>query len=388
MNTPFRTAPAEARDLRWLGFAAIAGIQIAFVAWVTAGPSDGLYQKILANGFMDVSAAIATIFALLVAVRFRGTRLGIAWSFLLFGMALSVFAETSWSYQDLTRNEVPFPSVSDIGYAGAYLPVFLGLLLMPSAPTSGSGKLKLALDTLILISALLLVSWFIIIESILDSGDPALARALGVFYPFADLAVIFAAFVLVYRAAHTKSAHVLSLLAAGYTAFALSDMAYAQLTEINYEAGSYIDIGWLAGYSLISCAAIVRLDPAAAFQPYGGKPAAVAFWPSLLPYAAVAPLFALFIFHTSAGSIPFALAAGLLGVVSLVIVRQVVTIYENTRLNRELVDLAATLEYRVKDQTMQLLRRRSPNGEDGDAAGGRPSGADDCVSGLPALPRE
>src|SRR3970282_116012 len=113
-------------------------------------------------------------------------------------------------------------------YVGAYTPTLLGLLLMPQAPFSALSRTKLGLDALIVTCALAILSWFLIVESVLSSsGEPVQAKALSVFYPFADLAVVFAAFVLVARAGRTKFALVFGLLAAGYVHTAFSESTYA-----------------------------------------------------------------------------------------------------------------------------------------------------------------
>jgi len=74
-------------------------------------------------------------------------------------------------------------------------------------------------------------------------------------------------------------------------------------------------------------------------------------------------------------------AAGTMVVVALVIARQALSIHENSRLNRELAELSAMLETKVKVQTMEMLRRGRP-----EAAplppGERPNGADEPVGGL------
>jgi len=391
MGHPFRHSAQGSADWRLAAAVAVVVVQVSHLLWTLLSPMQGAALHWVANLFIDASVAAAFALVLTVAIRYRGSRLGVAWALLAVGLLFNLFAEVSWSVQELAfQKDVPFPSVSDIGYVGAYAPTLLGLLLMPQAPFSALSRTKLGLDALIVTCALAILSWFLIVQSILNSTGISLqAEVLSVFYPFADLAVVFAAFVLVARAGRTKFALAFGLLAAGYFATAFSDSVYAYLTEAGYATGSYIDIGWAAGYSLMSLAALAALHPMAAFEPRTRQAEPTpAFWPSLVPYAAVLPLALLLLDKTRGGGADTALTAGFLAVLALIVLRQVLANYENIRLNNELRDLAANLDVRVKEKTMQLLRRRSQDGEDGGSGGARPNGADEPVGGLRSPPRK
>ena len=387
MGRTFRqSALGAGGDWRPAAAGAVVAIQGAHLLWTLAPPMEGAARHWVANLFIDSSVVFALALVLVVARRYRGSRLGLAWTLIAIGLALNVFAEVSWSVQEMAIGdaEVPFPSISDIGYVGAYLPTLLGLLLMPQAPFSPMSRAKLGLDSLIVTSALAVLSWALIVGKILGrTGESAQAEAVSVFYPLADIAVIFAAFVLVVRAGRTKFALAFGLLAAGYVATAVSDSAYAYLTEAGYSTGNYADIGWVAGYSLLSLAALAALDPVATFEPLTRRDEqAPAFWPSLVPYAAMLPIAALLLGGVVRGDVEPALTAGFLAVTALVVLRQIVANFENTRLNHELRDLTANLEMRVREKTMQLLQRRAQGVEEDAPAGARPNGADEPVGGL------
>jgi hypothetical protein len=251
-------------------------------------------------------------------------------------------------------------------------------------------RLKLGLDALVVTLALAVLSWFLIIDKLLNgSGEPLQAQALGVFYPFADIAVVFAAFVLVARAGGGRFALAFGLLAAGYVATAFADSVYAYLTETGYSIGSYADIGWVAGYSLMSLAALAALHPMAAYESRTRQAEPVpATWPSLVPYAAVIPLAILLLDRTGGSGAGTTLTAGFLAVLALIIVRQVLANYENIRLNSELRDLNANLDVRVREKTMELLRRPRQAGEGGGSAVTRPNGADEPMGDMRPVRRD
>ncbi|MDO8614352.1 MAG: hypothetical protein Q7T33_01270, partial [Dehalococcoidia bacterium] len=326
MGYPFRHSVQGSADWRLAAAVAVVVVQVSHLLWTLLSPMQGAALHWVANLFIDASVAIAFALVLTVAMRYRGSRLGVAWALLAAGLLFNLFAEVSWSVQELAfQEDVPFPSVSDIGYVGAYAPTLVGLLLMPQAPFRALSRVKLGLDALIVTSALAILSWFLIVQSILNStGISPQAKALSVFYPFADLAMVFAAFVLVARVGRTRFALAFGLLAAGYFATAFSDSVYAYLTEAGYATGSYIDIGWAAGYSLMSLAALVALHPMAAFEPRTRQAEPTpAFWPSVAPYAAVLPLALLLLDKTRGGGADTALTVGFLAVLALIVLRQV-----------------------------------------------------------------
>jgi len=391
MGSPFRHSHLASADWRPAAAVAVVAVLASHLLWTLVPPMEGAAQHWAANLFIDVSVAAAFALVLAVAIRYRGSRLGLAWSLLAIGLAFNVFAEVSYSAQDLTLgDEVPFPSVSDVGYVAAYGPTLLGLLLMPQAPFSAMSRLKLGLDALVVTLSLAVLSWFLIIDKLLNgSGEPLQAQALGVFYPFADLAVVFAAFVLVARAGGGRFALAFGLLAAGYVATAFADSVYAYLSEAGYSVGSYADIGWVAGYSLMSLAALAALHPMATYEPRTRRAEPVpATWPSLVPYLAVMPLAILLLGRTGGSGAGTTLTAGFLAVLALIVVRQVLANYENIRLNRELRDLNASLDVRVREKTMELLRRPRQAGEGDGSRATRPIGADEPLGDMHPVRRD
>ncbi len=370
------------RDWRWYIAAFAGALAAAHVLWVLTSPAGDALQPWFANLLIDASHALATVLVFAVALRYRGSRVGLGWSLVGLGLMFGQFGDSSWSFQELVlHREVPFPSISDIGYAGAYVPVFIGLLVMPVSPVTGSGRLKLTLDAVILMSALAVISWHLIVSDVIAQSDASpLATGLSVFYPLADLGIIFAAFMLVARAGRSLPGLAFGLLGAGYALTAFSDSLFTYLSQAGYETGNVIDIGWVAGNTLISLAALVRLGPPGSLgRSTPASEAAPSFWPSVLTCLPIIPLSVVLLQDDRSSSF---LTGGVLVVIGLVVSRQVLALYENVRLNRELAALSVMLETKVKVQTMEMLRR----GRRGEVTplppGERPNGADEPVGGL------
>ncbi len=351
-------------DWRWPVVVALLVFQVVFVDWLLLKP--GGETALLWFDDIAVAAApfVAGVMSLAAARRYWGSRTGAGWACIALGLFLFTFGDATWAVQEIVLGvEVPFPSVSDVGYLGAYLPVFLGLLMMPQAPAMGLRRAKLTLDVLIGMAAVAVVSWRFVIAPLLAEGSGStLADAVGVAYPFLDLAIVFAVLVLVARARPGSSSLPILLLGAAFAATAFADSLYTYLAQVgDYSTGSYIDIGWLAGYNLVTLAALLSIGPRphADHRPKDEEPPA-SFWQSLALSAAVVPLGVLAILNMER-----LLVAGVLGIAALMFVRQLITIREDMALNGRLAELTAKLEVKVKEQTLRLLRQ--PNAGSGDA---------------------
>lgn len=349
-------------DWRWPLASVVLALQLLFVVWLMVKPGGEealLWFDDISLAILAMAAALASTF---VARRYWGSRSGVAWSLIAAGLVMAAFGETAWDVQELGMGiEAPFPSVADIGYLGIYPPVFLGLLLMPQAPAAGLRRIKLTLDVLISISAVAVISWYFVISRLLmETSGSTLADAIGVAYPFADLGIVFAILVLMARGGRTPSATPLTLLAGGFAAIAFSDSFYVYLTQVgDYASGHYIDIGWAAGYNLVTLSALVsaRRGPTLDRLPPEEEPPPP-FWQSVVIYGPVVPLGVLVsIAPADDLTMHRILMAGVMGVVVSMFVRQLITLYENVVLNRQLADLTARLEVKVKAQKLQLLQR-------------------------------
>ena len=344
-------------DWRWPAAVALLVFQVLFVDWLLLKPGGETALLWFDDIAVAVAPFVAGVMSLAAARRYWGSRTGVGWGLIGVGLFLFTFGDATWAFQELAMGiEVPFPSVSDIGYLGGYLPVFLGLLLMPQAPATGLRRTKLTLDILIGITAVGLISWHTVIAPLLAEGSGShLADAVSVAYPFLDLAIVFAVLILVARARPGASSLPILLLGAAFAVTAFSDSLYTYLSQVgDYATGSYIDAGWLAGYNLVTLAALLSVGPRLRTDPRPrDEEPPTSFWQSIAIYGAVVPVGVLLLVDMQRF-----LAAGVLVVVALMFVRQLVTIREDIVLNSRLAELSAKLEVKVKEQTLRLLHRR------------------------------
>ena len=379
------------RDWEWSVVQALAAFNFLFAVWLVVKPGG---DEALV-WFDDIALALAPSFAAcmaaLVAARNWGTQTGYAWALISFGLFMIATGEVAWGIQELGMGgEVPFPSAADVGYLGIYPPVFLGLLLMPHAPVSGLMRVRIVLDTLIAIAAIGLTSWHLILADLFsESTQNALAKSISLAYPFADLGILFAALVLIGRSGRVTSGLATVCLAGGFVAMASSDSLYTYLTSVNnYASGSYIDFGWIVAYSFIAISALIVLTSRVSFERGAeGLDERPAIWPSLVAYTPLVPLVVVHVMAlASEKQHTLLLEVGILAVFALVIARQILTTYENVRLNRELAQRADQLSGRLMTQKLESILQREPafrHLREAAAAEGVPRAAEVDVSGDP-----
>jgi len=363
------------------------------VAWVLLKPGGERLSAIVLNaaGFVGPLLVLPLCFSgLLEWMRRRGASqtdkqasamTGQRWAPVLLGMGILcyVLGQMGFTYYDLVLHQAPpFPSLADIGYLIEYPFFLLGILLLPSRPIPVASRARIALDGLMIMTAALTFSWYFILGPVIQQGtETVLAKVVAAAYPLADIVLISCLLILALRPgerALRRAAYVLAL-ALGFYVVMDSIYGYLTLNDL-YVTGTIFDVGWPVAYMLIGLGAFaVRLAPAA---PPDETPRTTTplvrqgLWRSLLPYALIPAVGVLVVYAWRASAGNGSLAAGVyVGgtvLIGLVLLRQVLTIVENTRLyNRlqgtylemekkeeEVRQLNMDLEKRVAERTEQL----------------------------------
>jgi serine phosphatase RsbU (regulator of sigma subunit) len=291
------------------------------------------------------------------------------------GILSYVFGQMFFTFYDLVLHQVPpYPSLADVAYLIEYPFFLLGILLLPARPVPVASRARIALDGLMVMSAALTFSWYFILGPVIQQGsETVLAKVVSAAYPLAEIVLITCVLILALRPGERALRVAAYLLALGLIVLVVLDSIYGYQTLNDlYVTGTILDVGWPVPYMLIGLGAFaVRLAPASA-PAHETPPIRQGVWRSLLPYALVPAVgvLVIYVWRSSAGS--GSLAAGVyLGgavLICLVLLRQVLTIVENTRLyNRlqgtyremekkeeEVRRLNKDLEKRVAERTEQL----------------------------------
>lgn len=297
----------------------------------------------------------------------------LGWMFIGLGVILWGLGESFWRYY-ISIGQTPFPSTADIGYAAFPLCIFLGLLLQPPAE-SGSKRLLVLMDSLISMGSILALAWYLLLGSLAQApGEANLAKFLGLYYPIADTALLSCVIFLLirgqgrtYQAAARRTA--LLVVGLGLCFFVTSDFIFnIQNNAGTYVEATWIDMGWPLGMMTIGVAALLRR-----YMP--ATPAYVLeerverynlrnlFSPTqLIPYILLGLLLlalALNALSTDPGQLAIrpVLLWATMGVVALVVARQIFTLWENARLSRTqaeaLIDLSRANQ-RVAEQAQEI----------------------------------
>jgi hypothetical protein len=314
------------RFLPALGTAVLAtAIFAAWLAWRVGGEQTMLYVDDLGT----VAAALgASVICLDAGMRHAGA-LRRFWCLLAAACAAWTLGEAIWAVYDLVLGvEVPVPSWADLGYLSAIPLAVAALLSHPTMAGGGARKARSALEGVLVATALLFLSWTLVLGPLWHTTDLTnLGGLVALAYPFGDVVIVFFVVLAVRRISAGERLPLLCLLA-GLLALALSDSVYAYLTEVQgYEPGSLLDTGWFAGYLAIAVGAFCSQPGHRPMR--DGQASAPAFAALVVPFVPIIAALALVGFKPQfvqeLDPVAFATAFGL---VALVLARQLLVMVE------------------------------------------------------------
>src|SRR5215203_2389731 len=359
---------AQARSLLW----GIASLILLFngllVAWVLLKPGSDAVVAIVVNvaEFVGPLLVLPLCFGGLRRVWRRGTSrtdngtavtIGQRWAPVLLGIGILSFAfgQIVFTYYEWVLQQAPpLPSLADVGFQIQYPFLLLGILLLPARPIPAASRARIALDGLIIMSALVTLSWYFVLGPLVQQeGETTLAKAVAVAQPLADVVLVACLLILASRPSEHNLRPALRLLALGLALVVVADSYFTyQTLHDTYATGSLLDVGWPLGYMLVALGAFVaRLaltgevattspEEQPANTPRGATPLAEQrVWRSLLPYVLVpvVGILVVYVWRTSTGSDSLAAGVYVGGVllIGLVLLRQVDTIVRDiTERNR------------------------------------------------------
>jgi hypothetical protein len=297
----------------------------------------------------------------------------VSWILIGFGILLWGFGDSFWRYY-VSQNQTPFPSLADIGYSSFPIFVFAGLLLQPAADEQGK-RIVLIMDSLISMGSIFALAWYLLLGSLAQAaGEANLAKFLGLYYPIADIALLSCIIFLllrgqgrIYQSTARRSS--LLVLGLGLCFFVGSDFLFNILQNAGtYVEATWMDLGWPLGMMIMGVAACMRrFLPATSEEVIQQRQELLEEQTNLtpmqfVPYALLGLLFvalALDVMAPNTGQdvIRPVLLFATIGVVALVVTRQIYTMWENMRLTQRQAEALASLEranQRVAEQSYQI----------------------------------
>jgi len=303
-------------------------------------------------------------------------------SWMLLGMAMVLWSvgEGFWRYF-IALGMTPFPSVADIGYSLFPPLAFAGLLLQPR-PEANSRRVVLIMDSLIAMGALFALAWYMLLGSLAQApGEVNLAKFLGLYYPVSDTALLSCIVFQLLRgqqgSVYQATARRISLLVVGLGIcfFVGSDFLFnVQQNAGTYVEATWVDLGWPLGMLTMGIAAYIRrffpVTPPEVIEQRLALPRLAYTLTNpfqFVPYGLLGLLLLALTLDVLASdaeqqAIRPVLLFATLGVLTLVVVRQVLMVHDNARLAARQAEALARLEeanWRMAEQARQIAEQNA-----------------------------
>jgi diguanylate cyclase (GGDEF)-like protein len=348
MREGVRNQPIYHFYLAVLVIAIYLGIDFAISLLVVDQQQRIVYSDI-ASPLIDFLVTAALFFAAKQSAS-QSRRLGIAWGMIAFSAFAFALGDTVWMILELGLSEPPFPSLADVFYLLNYPLLLAGVLLLPEKPTTRGEQIKKVLDGGIVMVASILAFWNFLMGPLvaLNAEYPLLEQAILLAYPIGDLVLLWALVRIIYKRSDQWEENDVPafLLAASLVVTIVADCVYTYQAVLGtYVSGGFLDIFWRAGILLIGLAGISQVTVIQSFKSKGRFPgrlesfvrsarAITPYLPYLWLIAAYIILMRSITYPTHMDFLSLSLTVG--GIIGLVLLRQMITLAENDKLNLEL----------------------------------------------------
>ena len=295
-------------------------------------------SQALGNAAIFVAAVFSGIVCLRAARRGRDdSKAWVAMSLSWFVGALGQILFTV----TVTQGNAPTPLLNTVSYLGYSVPVIVALFLFPKPPALLISRFRSILDVLVITIGLIFVSEATVLRTVWEQGGlQTVAGWAGLAYPIADLAICSVVFTLGMRQP-PRNRLMWLCLGSGLVILAITDTIYVHLLALGQTnlTATPLVIGWMAAPVMTALATMIpRREPKVKARDFS-------LTAQLIPYVPVVGAVVVLATGALAGD-SFLLVAGV-ALLIVVMVRQVMIVYENVSLTRD-------LEAKVAARTVQL----------------------------------
>jgi len=347
MGNASRRRPTEFFALPVVGTLALGVLGICLAVVLLIG--DQQLRSALLDVITPVVGLLVSVGLFIVAQRMavRSRRLALAWGMIALATLLYCVGDTIWAILEVVLQQSPFPSIADAFYLVFY-PVFLaGVFLLPDKPSAPNERIHRALDMGIVMVAAILGFWNLLIgpTAISNAGQPILDQVILTAYPVGDLVLFGALLVIIYNRSGEQYETPLFLLSGGVLMLIITDAIFSHQVLIGtYASGGLLDLGWIVSTLLVGMAGISQWAAIQSEDSTGSIPYRTVFRghsEAIREYLPYFWLIGAYVLLIAGGLTPLpmsflALSLGVGVIIALVLVRQIVTLVENKRLNTQL----------------------------------------------------
>jgi diguanylate cyclase (GGDEF)-like protein len=295
-------------------------------------------------------------------------RLAAPWGILAVAALFSCAGDVIWAIYELGAGFVPYPSIADLFYLAAYPLYLCGVLLLPTERFTRSEWIRTSLDMVIVMVAASCASWYYLIGPTAAAvrEESLLVQLVSLAAPVAGLVLLWAMLVLLYRQRTVAKSGPLLLLSLAFGVDIVGEIIYSHQALIGlYNSAGLLDMSWILMGLLLAIAGVwqaTQPQPAARqTRKREGAKEQLDAWLAYLPYLLVILLYGMLESNQLAERLDdltwLSWGVGLL--ISLVLVRQAITLHENHQqaatVRQANQALAAEIEERKRG--MAALRR-------------------------------
>jgi diguanylate cyclase (GGDEF)-like protein len=251
-TVPGSGAGGEERSVRygrwpaWCWFLALSSVWIVGCYLIPSG-----LGRAAMYGLLGVASAVVTV----VGVRRYRPAAAWPWYVLAVGRVAWAAGDVLYWWYTVTLDRDVFPSLADVFYLGHYALLVIGLVGLVRARRPGKDRPGL-LDALVLSTGAAMLAWvFLIVPNLGDSDLSLPGQVVSLAYPAGDILVLGVLLRLTTGRGDRPPAY--RLIVSSMIAMLIGNIVYA-LLEINeaYQAGSPLDVTWLAMYALGGAASL------------------------------------------------------------------------------------------------------------------------------------
>jgi diguanylate cyclase (GGDEF)-like protein len=287
-------------------------------------------------------------------------RSAIAWGMIALSMFAYAVGDTIWAILELGLQEPPFPSIADLFYLAYYPTLLAGVFLLLEKPSTPEEQINRVLDAGIVMVAAILAFWNLLVGPIAfaNAGYPVLGQAILLAYPVSDLVLLWALLRIVYGNADRHFELPVFLFGGSLTLTIIMDCIYSyQALMGTYASGSLLDSGWIASGLLAGLAGVSQVIAVQSWkkaEPYPSILDSIRPLKAITPYLPYFWLVGAYVLLVESRFTPlpmnfFALSLGVGVIICLVLLRQIITLLENSRLNHELQQTMERLQIQAAE---------------------------------------
>jgi len=286
-------------------------------------------------------------------------RMRIGWTLIGLGCLAWALGDGLWAILESgLGHTVPFPSWPDTGYVLSYAFLFAGLFFL-LGQWGSTERIRIMVDSLLIAGSIGILSMYFLVQPLVKTETSAVERWLGVAYPMADLAILFSALLILHvRRLDLPLRRMIMLMSNGLACFFIADSAFFLLTLFDrYRSGAWTDLMWTLGWIFIGSAFVFRRSefPGQNSRKQDKEPPPPRLIYAIVPYLLAAATTGLVsLCDALDGSISNQTFMSILGLISLIMLRQILLVIQNRRLTERTRRLNTEMSQLIAMQTEYL----------------------------------